>query len=82
MKFHFKAEKKLIAAEQAHRLLQQFDRDISATEGSTFCKLAALLNDTPKANFHHPCRTVFNFPLRSDFLGFKIFPLKSFEMRL
>lgn len=57
-KFHFKAEKKLIAAEQALRLLQQFNPDISATEGSTFCRLAAALNDTPKANFHHPCRTV------------------------
>jgi hypothetical protein len=31
VKFHFEAEKKLIAAEQAHRLLQQFGRDISDT---------------------------------------------------
>ena len=60
-RFRFGAEKKLIAAEQAHSLLQQFGRDISATEGSTFCKLAALLHGTPKANFHNPCRTILRF---------------------
>lgn len=55
-KFHFKAEKKLIAAEQAHRLLLKFRRDISATEGSTFCRLAALLYGKPKdKSFHSPC---------------------------
>jgi hypothetical protein len=57
-KFHFAAEKKLIAAEQAHSLLQQFDRDISVSKGSTFCRLAALLHGTPKANFQRPCWTV------------------------
>ena len=57
-KFNFKAEKKLIAADEAHRLLQQFGRDISAAKGSTFCMLAATLHGTPNANFHHPCRTV------------------------
>lgn len=57
-KFDFKAEKKLIAAEEAHRLLQQFGRNISAAKGSTFCMLAATLHGTPNANFHHPCKTV------------------------
>jgi len=57
--FRFGAEMKLIAAERAYSLLQQFNRVISATEGSTFCKLAALLHGTPKANFHSPCRTIF-----------------------
>jgi hypothetical protein len=52
------AEKKLIAAQQAHSLLLQFDRNISATEGSVFCRLAALLHGTPKAKFHSPCSKV------------------------
>ena len=58
-RFRIGAERKLIAAERARSLLQQFGRDISATKDSTFCKLAALLHGTPKANFHNPCRTVF-----------------------
>ena len=55
MPFRFSAEKKLVAAMQAHHLLKQFDREISATEGSVFCRLAALLHGTPKAKFHYPC---------------------------
>jgi hypothetical protein len=57
--FRFGAEMKLIAAERAYSLLRQFNRDISYKEDSAFCKLAALLHGTPKTNFHHPCRTVF-----------------------
>ena len=60
--FRFSAQKKLLAAGQAHDLLRQFNRDISVREDSktTFCKLAALLHGTPGANFHHPCRRVLN----------------------
>jgi hypothetical protein len=56
--FRFPAEKKLLAAGQAHDLLRQFNREISATKGSTFCKLAALLHGTPNTNFHNPCRRI------------------------
>jgi hypothetical protein len=56
--FRFSAEKKLVAAEQARDLLLQFDRKISAAEGSVFCRLAALLNQTPGAKFHYPCSRV------------------------
>jgi hypothetical protein len=63
--FRFKAEKKLTAALFAHNLLYQFnrDRDISATEGSRFCQLAALLHGTPKAKFQSPCRMILRNPL-------------------
>jgi hypothetical protein len=54
--FQPKALKKLLAAEQAHKLLRQFNPDnISTTEGSAFCRLAALLHGTPKAKFRSPC---------------------------
>jgi hypothetical protein len=57
-RFNFSAEKKLIAAEQAHRLLRQFNKKISTTKGSAFCRLAALLHGKPKADFQYPCRLV------------------------
>jgi hypothetical protein len=49
--FRFNAQKKLSAAAAAHNLLKRFDREISATEGSVFCQLAALLHGTPRPNF-------------------------------
>jgi hypothetical protein len=57
--FRFSVQKKLTAAAAAWSLLRRFsDRDISASEGSVFCRLAALLNGTPKAKFQSPCRTI------------------------
>src|SRR5262245_36078557 len=56
--FRFSAQKKLTAAAQAYFLLRQFDRETSATEGSDFCKLAALLYGTPKAKFQSACRMI------------------------
>jgi hypothetical protein len=53
--FRPKVQKRLVAAEQAHRLLHLFGRDISTTKGSAFCQLAALLHGTPKASFQRPC---------------------------
>jgi hypothetical protein len=58
LKFQFDAEKRKNVAEQAYRLLQQFNREISATEGRVFCRLAALLYGDPKAKFHSPCSKV------------------------
>jgi hypothetical protein len=55
-----KAMRKLVAAEQAFYLLKRFNRKIAITKGSPFCRLAALLNGTPKADFQFPCREVSN----------------------
>ena len=68
-KFHFKAMRKMVAAYAAHNLLQQFNRDIVTTKGSAFCKLAALLYGTPRANFTRQCWVVLKDKNAKVFLG-------------
>jgi len=57
-RFYYKAQKRLVAAEQAHALLRQFNQEISAKEGSAFCKLAALLCGELPAQLRWTCRGV------------------------
>jgi hypothetical protein len=58
-RFHLEAEKKLIAAEEAHSLLVLFSRrKISAAKGSDFCQLTALLYSKPEADLQYACRQV------------------------
>jgi hypothetical protein len=55
-RYPYKAMKKLAAAREAHNMLQQFDRKISITKDSVFCKLTALLYGEPDANLQWTCR--------------------------
>jgi hypothetical protein len=55
-RYPYKAIEKLAAAEEAHALLQQFNKKISITKGSTFCKLTALLYGDPRADLQWSCR--------------------------
>jgi hypothetical protein len=57
-RFHYKAQKKLVAAQEAYHLLNHFHREITAEKGSTFCKLAALLCDLSAAKMQWTCRGV------------------------
>ena len=57
-RYPYKASVKNMAAELAYGLLRQFNRKISITKGSVFCKLAALLYGEPRANLQWTCRTV------------------------
>lgn len=60
--FTVKAARKRIAAEEAHGLLLQFKRDITSSPGGLFCRLAAMLHGTPKADFHRTCAGVIRHP--------------------
>lgn len=57
---NIKTRMKEAAATEAHHLLRQFNRKISITKDSTFCKLAALLYGDPQANLQYNCREVLN----------------------
>ena len=58
--FDYRARKKEAAATEAHHLLRQFGKKISATKGSAFCQLTALLYGEPKANLQWTCRRLLN----------------------
>jgi hypothetical protein len=57
-RYPYKAQKKLSAAVEAHHLLEQFNKKITAEKRSTFCKLAALLYGEPRASLQWACRQV------------------------
>jgi hypothetical protein len=57
-RYPYKALKKMTAAEEAHHLLQQFNKKVSAKKGSAFCRLAALLYGQPRANLQWRCREI------------------------
>jgi hypothetical protein len=56
-RYPYKATQKNMAAVLAYDILRQFNKKISATKGSAFCKLTALLYGEPGANMQYTCRT-------------------------
>jgi hypothetical protein len=58
-RFHYKAQKRLVAAEAAYRLLQQFfNGKITAEKGSVFCRLSALFCGEHPDRLQWTCRGV------------------------
>jgi len=58
-RFHYKAQKKLNAAQEAYSLLKQFHhKEITAEKNDRFCKLAALLCGLKPAQMQWTCRGV------------------------
>src|SRR5262249_26170937 len=72
--FRLITAKKASAIAQAYFLLRQFDREISATQNSEFCLLAALFYGKPEANFYAPCRKFLSGINLPEKIGQKIAP--------
>lgn len=57
-RFYYKAHKRMAGAQEAHALLQRFNRKIIAEKGSAFLRLAALLCGEPPSRLKWACRGV------------------------